>query len=222
MTITGCTANNDAVSQAEKTEKNRPSIASSFVLFILAAFLSVAAALFPLATDAQTSGHAPKMATEVPPGVATPDSVETSLGTLKFFDGSPNEETVTKVYDNLDLIRGVDVFLNTQSAASTLANIEGLKSVSGNNQTVVVHEDRVDAKTLLLTPNTQTVTLWGYLNLKDGPMVVEIPPGVLGLADDMWMRYIVDLGLVGQDKGKGESIYSCRQTIRGLRPMDIS
>jgi hypothetical protein len=143
------------------------------------------------------------MATEIPPDITTPDSVETSLGTLKFFDGLPDKETVAKVYDNLDRIRGVDVYLNTQSAASTLANIEGLKSVGGNNQTVVVHENRVDAKTLLLTPNTQTVTLWAYLNLKDGPMVVEVPPGVLGLADDIWMRYITDIGVVGPDKGKG-------------------
>jgi hypothetical protein len=67
----------------------------------------------------------------------------------------------------------------------------------------VIHENRVDAKTLLLTPNTQTATLWSYINLKDGPIVVEIPPGVLGMADDLWMRYIVDLGLAGPDKGKG-------------------
>jgi hypothetical protein len=37
----------------------------------------------------------------------------------------------------------------------------------------------------------------------DWPLVVEIPPGVLGLADDAWMRYIIDLGLAGPDKGKG-------------------
>jgi hypothetical protein len=41
------------------------------------------------------------------------------------------------------------------------------------------------------------------MDLKDGPLVVEVPPGVLGLADDAWMRYIIDLGLVGPDKGKG-------------------
>ena len=67
----------------------------------------------------------------------------------------------------------------------------------------MVHENRVDAKTLLLTPNTQTVTLWSWMTLKDGPMVVEVPPGVLGLADDAWMRYVVDMGLAGPDKGKG-------------------
>ena len=67
-------------------------------------------------------------------------------------------------------MRGVDVFLNTMSAASLRANIEGLKSVGGNAQTPVIHEQRVDAKTLLLTPNTQTATLWTWLDLKDGPI----------------------------------------------------
>ncbi len=102
---------------------------------------------------------------------------------MKFSDGRPDAATVEKVYDNLDFIRGVDVFLNAMSAASLRANIEGLKSVGCDNNTAVIHEDRVDAKTLLLTPNTQTATLWSFMNLKDGPLVVEIPPGVLGLAD---------------------------------------
>ncbi len=145
----------------------------------------------------------PKMATDIPPEITTPDSVKTRLGTLKFFDGLPDKATVEKVYDNLDFMRGVDVFLNTMAAASTLANIEGLKSVGCDNFAAVIHENRVDAKTLLLTPNTQTATLWAFMDLKDGPLVVEIPPGVLGLADDAWMRYIIDLGLAGPDKGRG-------------------
>ena len=42
-----------------------------------------------------------------------PDSVEKRLRTLKFFDGLPDKDTVEKVYDNLDFMRGVDVFLPT-------------------------------------------------------------------------------------------------------------
>ena len=144
-----------------------------------------------------------RMTTDIPENITTPDKVETRLGTLKFFDGLPDDATVQKVYDNLDFMRGVEVFLNTLSAASTRANIEGLKSVGADNQTVVIHEDRVDAKTLLLTPNTQTATLWACMNLKDGPIVVEVPPAVLGLADDAWMTYVVDMGLAGPDKGQG-------------------
>ena len=145
----------------------------------------------------------PKMATEIPPDITTPDSVDTRLGTLRFFDGLPDKATVEKLYDNLDFLRGVDVFLNTMAPASLRANIEGLKSVGCDNYTAVIHENRVDAKTLLLTPNTQTATLWAFIDLKDGPLVVEVPPGMLGLADDAWMRYIIDFGFVGPDKGKG-------------------
>ena len=144
-----------------------------------------------------------KMTTDLPPEITTPDSVETPLGTLRFFDGLPDKATVQKVYDNLDFSRGVDVFLNTLSATSTLANIDGLKSVGCDNYCAVIHENRVDAKTLLLTPNTQTATLWAFMDLKDGPLVVETPPGVLGLFDDAWMRYVVDIGFIGPDKGKG-------------------
>jgi len=145
----------------------------------------------------------PKMATEIPPEITTPDHVETRLGTLNFFDGVPDKATCEKLYDNLDFVRGVEVFLNTMAAASTHANFVGLRSVGCDNHAVLLHEDRVDAKTLLLTPNTQTATLWSPLDLKAGPMVVEIPSGVLGLADDHWMRHIIDMGISGPDKGSG-------------------
>ena len=159
-----------------------------------------------------------KMTPRIPPEITTPDAVETSLGTLKFFDGLPDGDTVQKVFDNLNRMRGVDVFLNTLAPASLLANIEGLKSVGCDSFSAVIHEDRVDAKTLLLTPNTQTATLWAFLDLKDGPLVVEIPPGVLGLANDAWMRYIVDLGLIGPDKGKGGSYLFLPPGYDGPKP----
>ena len=48
----------------------------------------------------------PKYSARVPPSIQTPDTVQTRIGTLKFFDGLPDEETVNKVYDNLDFGRG--------------------------------------------------------------------------------------------------------------------
>jgi hypothetical protein len=158
------------------------------------------------------------MATRIPPEITTPDHVKTRLGTLNFFDGVPDKATCEKVYDNLDFMRGVEVFLNTMAAASTHANFVGLRSVGCDNHTVLIHEDRVDAKTLLLTPNTQTATLWSPLDLKAGPLVVEIPPGVLGLADDHWMRHITDMGLSGPDKGSGGKYVFLPPDYQGQTP----
>jgi hypothetical protein len=119
-----------------------------------------------LTSPALAENIKPKMATEIPPEITTPDRVETRLGTLNFFDGVPDKATCEKIYDNLDFMRGVEVFLNTMAAASTHANFVGLRSVGCDNHAVLLHEDRVDAKTLLLTPNTQTATLWSPLDLK--------------------------------------------------------
>ena len=60
--------------------------------------------------------------TSIPEKIMTPDKVETRLGTLEFFDGLPSKDTVQKVYDNLDFMRGVEVFLNGIPATS----IEGM------------------------------------------------------------------------------------------------
>ena len=43
--------------------------------------------------------------------ISIPDKVETPTGTLQFFDGVPVGDTVDKVYDNLDLMRGLAVFM---------------------------------------------------------------------------------------------------------------
>ena len=68
-----------------------------------------------------------KMTTEIPPQITTPDKVETRLGTLEFFDGFPTDATAEKVFDNLDFLRGVEVFLNGCPGASMVALREGLR-----------------------------------------------------------------------------------------------
>jgi hypothetical protein len=42
-----------------------------------------------------------KMTTDFPPGIAMPETVETRLGVLNFFDGFPDKPTVERLYDNL-------------------------------------------------------------------------------------------------------------------------
>src|SRR5512139_3025837 len=48
-----------------------------------------------------------KMSTPTPPGIASPDKVETRFGTLNFFDGFPDATSVEKIYNNLDFQRAV-------------------------------------------------------------------------------------------------------------------
>jgi hypothetical protein len=50
--------------------------------------------------------------TPVAPGVATPDKVETSVGTLNLRDRYPHAATVQKIYDNLDASRALQAYLS--------------------------------------------------------------------------------------------------------------
>jgi hypothetical protein len=137
--------------------------------------------------------------------ISTPDKVETSIGELKFFDGVPTDDTVQKVYDNLDRMRGVQVYLNTLGAASVYRMRAGNAKIGADKANkVAISAQLLNSKSLYLTANTSTLyVVWNLDTEIDGPTVIEIPPGMLGLIDDSWFRYVADLGVIGPDKGKG-------------------
>ena len=167
--------------------------------------LLASAFVYALASTISYAAEAPKlkMTTPIPTEITTPDAVETRLGTLRFFDGIPDNATVAKVYDNLDFQRGVQAFLTGVPGASQVAIRNGIRRFGPDNQTVVLFETLMDSKSLFLTANTESVYAWSWLNLKDGPLVIETPPNVLGVIDDFWFRNVVDFGNAGPDKGKG-------------------
>ena len=78
----------------------------------------------------------------IPPQIMTPDSVDTRIGTLKFFDGFPDKETAQKAYDNLDFMRGVEAFLNFVPAASVEALRRGNVELGAtkSNQVVLLEQ----------------------------------------------------------------------------------
>src|SRR5215470_8275707 len=61
----------------------------------------------------------------------------------------------------------------------------------------------MDAKSLFLTANADTVYGLGVLDLAKGPMVLEVPPAFLGAIDDYWFRWVTDFGPPGGDRGEG-------------------
>jgi hypothetical protein len=93
----------------------------------------------------------------IPASILTPDTVDTRLGKLRFFDGLPDEATVKKAYDNLDFQRGVRAFLDGIPISSLHAMREGLRKAGTTGDTIGIWEDLMDSKTLFLTGNTESV-----------------------------------------------------------------
>lgn len=142
----------------------------------------------------------------IPSTIITPPQVDTRLGKLTFKDGVPDEATVTKVYDNLDFLRGVEVFLNFIPAASLESIRTGLYSIGAKNSNqCVVFDKLMDSNSLFLTGNTDTVYASCVLDLqRDGATVVEVPARAgPGTVDDAFFRFVTDMGMPGPDRGEG-------------------
>ena len=157
-------------------------------------------------TSAYAQDPTPGFNNVIPESILTPDSVETSIGKLTFFDGMPDPETVTKVYDNLDTIRATEAFLNMVPAASMEGMRVGLESIGSVASNQVMMFDRLlDSNPLFLTGNTDTVYSLVMFDLeRDGPTVVEIPAGSgPSTVNDAYFRFVTDMGAPGPDRGKG-------------------
>jgi len=162
--------------------------------------------LLSLVPTAQAEKPTPGFNNKIPEGIMTPDTVETRIGTLKFFDGIPTKETAGLVYEHLDFIRGVETFLNGIPAASLEAIRRGSVALGAQNSNhIIIMDELMDSNSLFLTGNTDTVYAFAFLDLKkDGPTVVEIPKGCgPGTVDDAFFRFVIDMGAPGPDKGEG-------------------
>jgi hypothetical protein len=155
------------------------------------------------ATFAAVHPVAAQVSPETLESLSAPDKVETSIGTLGFEDGVPSVETAEKVYDTLAFTRALNVYNNSFRGASAYAIREGLHSIGAKDNDVVIFPTLMDANSLFLTANADTVYYMAAIDLSKGPMVIEQPPGGLGTINDMWFSWVIDAGRPGPDRGLG-------------------
>jgi hypothetical protein len=141
--------------------------------------------------------------TGIPPGISTPERIQTRIGTLEFKDGAPTEETAVTVFDTLDFTRALNVYNNSFRGASAYAIAKGFRSIAAEDNTVIIFPRLMDAKSLFLTANADTVYYMAVISLTKGPIVIEQPPKGLGTINDMWFSWIIDIGFPGPDRGEG-------------------
>jgi hypothetical protein len=86
-----------------------------------------------------------------------------------------------------------------------------LQSAGAEDNSFTFFPELMDSASLFLTGNSDTVYFWGFIDLSDGPMVLDVPAlgppsGLLGTIDDMWFNWVTDIGLPGPDRGAGAGI----------------
>lgn len=120
-----------------------------------------------------------------------------------FVGGYPTPETIQRAYDDADLARAIQAYKFFYPTVSFEGTWRGnLKGGVVPNRVFPLLEGTPDQ--LVFTPNSDTPYSGLPLDLSQGPMVVELPPGALmGAANDLNQRWVMDLGLPGPDAGKG-------------------
>jgi hypothetical protein len=139
-----------------------------------------------------------------------------ALANSEMVENRPTPETAKLLKDELLFQRATQTYLWALPLINTLGMKFGSEKAFGAGYDILpVWKKRLDAKTLVTTPNSDVIYAMTYLDLgKDGPMVFEAPPGLQGILLDVWQRPIPgpiigghpfygDVGLPGPDNGKG-------------------
>ena len=115
-----------------------------------------------------------------------------ALATSAIVENRPTPETSTLLKDELLFQRATQTYLWALPLINTLGMKVGSEKAFGAGYNVLpVWKKRLDAKTLVTTPNSDVIYAMSYLDVgKDGPMVFEAPPGLQGILLDFWQRPI--------------------------------
>ncbi|MFJ9516953.1 DUF1254 domain-containing protein [Kitasatospora sp. NPDC101801] len=125
---------------------------------------------------------------------------------VEFVGGYPTVESAAASYERSDRHRAVEAYRFFYPTVSLEAILRGTRAAGGvDNEAaplVVAGPIRVG-----YTLNSDTPYLGGGLDLRAGPLVVELPPGPLvGMLDDHHHRWLVDLGLPGRNGPRGGKV----------------
>ena len=166
--------------------------------------MSMVGALVLLAGGVALSqaSDAPKYSADVPASITTPDTVQTSVGALKFQDGAPDKKQST-VYD-VDLAAGIEAFMQGVPATSVYAACHGVSRRRGEGKPGLRHHGGPDGREVPFPHPEHDHRLCLHLpQPQRRPVVLEAPPGVLGPGGRRLFPLGDGIGLTGPDQGKG-------------------
>jgi len=122
----------------------------------------------------------------------------------EFKGGFPTSETATRVQDEQDLQRAIQTYRFFYPTVSMEATFQGQRDTGVNDNEAALILSGGPRHTLF-TGNSDTPYMGTTINLKvAGPTVIELPPGpYLGIVNDHHFGWVADIGLPGEDAGKG-------------------
>jgi len=121
----------------------------------------------------------------------------------KFKGGYPTSTATKKALEDADYQRAITAYRFWYPAVSVEGIFNGgrVAGIKDNENLLIMS---CGPRQVAFTPNSDTPYGAGTLDLTDGPYVIELPPGpFIGLVDDHYQGWVLDMGIPGPDAGKG-------------------
>ncbi|MFD1605384.1 DUF1254 domain-containing protein [Flavobacterium artemisiae] len=155
-----------------------------------------------------------------------------ALSNIPFTKGFPSKDGIRSLQNELLFQRAVQTYIWALPALNIYSMKEASEKQFGAGYNIVpIWKQRLNAKTLITTPNSDVIYGMGYIDLKkDAPLVLDVPPGMQGILDDFFQRPVAseipiegriwagDIGLPGPDKGKGGKYLLLPPDYKGTLP----
>jgi hypothetical protein len=138
----------------------------------------------------------------------------------KFEHGYPTEDAAQRARDDADFQRAVTAYRFWYPAVS----VEG---IFNGNRAAGIEDNHgmgiaaAGPRQVGFTLNSDTPYGSATLDLSSGPMVIELPSGpYIGLVDDHYQGWVLDMGIPGADGGKGGKYLLLPPGYHGAMPPD--
>ena len=138
-------------------------------------------------------------------GFAQQGTVESRIGALEFEHGYPSQETVEKLFDEIDFQRACQAYLWGLPMLATEAFVESFKKDLGGQWGDLIEVKTFQDRSYGITANATTDYMFTWVDLSEtGPVIIDVPAGLIaGFISDTWQRSPADLGVPGDFRGKG-------------------
>jgi hypothetical protein len=118
--------------------------------------------------------------------------------------------------------RAVEAMIWGMPAVNYELMYQEMLKLGGEPNQIVYWSGLLDWRNQTLTPNPDVIYFTAFVNTKDGPVVIEIPPagdGVInGSIMDPWQAALEDVGPAGADKGAGGKYLILPPGYNGIVP----
>ena len=137
----------------------------------------------------------------------------------EFVGGYPTEETAKAMFEEYDYQAAVQFYVWGYAYLNGMGFDKGLTKLGGDENSVFIFDKRVQPKHQIMTANSEVIYVWTrFMDVSKGPIVLEVPPRVMGHLYDVGMRAYCDLGAIGPDRGKGGKYLLVSKDYKGEEP----